>query len=385
LRIGIDARYVYPRLFHGIGRFSERLIVALAKLDRTNEYVVFKRKDLGGRLAASENFQEVAVGGSPVSLGTWLTLSVLARKYRLDLFHSLFPVAPVFPGRPLVVSVHDLQAVSVRGFSGARNPLVELAARTFYRLAYPLAFAGAVKIVAVSEATRRDVMKRYGVPGEKIAAVHEGVDERFRRASEEAVGRIRRKYDLPERFILNVGNTRPHKNVKGLLRGYLSYLVRAENPATLVLAGVQDRFFGEVREAVGTLEIGDFVRFLGYIPEEDLVSVYSAAEAFVIVSMNEGFGLPPLEAMACGTPVAAARAGSLPEVLGDAALFVDPQDPRSIGAGILRILEDRETREGCVRKGMAQAGRYTWEKTAQAVLALYEAILGAGIKGPASV
>jgi glycosyltransferase involved in cell wall biosynthesis len=376
LRIGIDARYVYPGCQHGIGRFSEGLISALARLDRKNDYIVFTRNDVAGRLVAAENFREVGIRSRPVSPGTWLNLPVLARRYRLDCFHSLFPVAPIFPGRPLLLNVYDLQAVSVRGFSGARNPLAGLAASTFYRMAYPAAFAGAAKILATSEATRRDVMERYRVPGEKIVVVYGGVDGKMRRASEDAVGRIRTKYALPGRFILNVGNTRPHKNVKGLLRGYVSYLARARNPAALVVAGVQDRFFPEVREMAGMLEIGEFVRFLGYIPEEDLAPLYSAAEAFVIVSLKEGFGMPPLEAMACGTPVAAARAGSLPEVLGEAALFVDPRDPQSVGAGILTLLEDGEIRTGCVEKGLAQAGRYTWDKTAAAVLALYEATAG---------
>jgi glycosyltransferase involved in cell wall biosynthesis len=183
---------------------------------------------------------------------------------------------------------------------------------------------------------------------------------------------FRHKYGLPEKFVLYIGNTRPHKNVPGLLRGFARFLdLSDDSQATIVLAGAKERFFADIVAVVRELELERQVIYLGHLPDDELPLLYSAARLLALLGTKEGFGLPPVEAMACGTPVVVSTCGALPEVVGDAGLQVDPFDYDTIGEALLRLWSDEDLRRILREKGLARAARFTWQETARRTLEVY--------------
>ncbi len=378
MRIAQDARYIIE-YFHGIGRYSYELLCALSEQDDHYEYVILRNPRHRSPIVTAPGFSDCPIRIPPVSPGTLLILQRVVRREGCDLLHSHFPVGPVLRSFPAVVTVHDLQAIRVEGFSGERPKWVEWAHRVFYRYAYRHTIQNADAIIAVSQATADELLDVYpGLRRSVIHVVHEAVDRnRFRPAPAGAIAALRDRLKLPERFILNVGNTRPHKNVPMLVRGFHEFLQQADSPdAALILAGVRDRFRPNVLALIEALGLQDRVRFVDYVSDEDLPVLYSAADFFAITSYKEGFGLPPLEAMSCGKAVVAARAASLPEIVGEAGLLVDPFDAQDIGAALARLWCDQDLRHELEMQAHVQAQKFSWERTAQQTIGVYHAILG---------
>ena len=377
VRIGIDARYLYS-YFTGVGRYSFNLIRHLAAIDRENQYVILKNRDRKDPIVDQENFLEIPTSTPPISLGTWFYIPCKLLRKKIDLFHSHFPVAPLSQPFRSVVTVHDLQAVRAPGFSSNRAFWLETGAECFYRLAYPLSMKKAKRIIAVSYATKAAAMDFYGLPGEKIKVIHEAVEAQFRPIlDKKLLDEFREKMRLPERFLLYVGNTRPHKNVDGLLRGFCEFLRLNEvsEAIYLVIAGAKERFYPARRNLAEQLGIRQRVVFIPYIPEEDLPLLYNLCEVFIFVTLFEGFGLPPLEAMACGIPVIASNHSALPEALGNQAILVDPHEPKAIGRAIQRILRDRALRRQLKEKGLQWVKNFSWDLAAQRTLQVYHQVL----------
>jgi Glycosyltransferase len=249
----------------------------------------------------------------------------------VDLFHATEHLLPRFSSVRTVFTLHDLIFLF---YPEAHKPLN----RWFLTLMMPRFLRAADAVIAVSECTKRDAMRLYGLDEAKIRVIYEGVSPRFRPASPEAIAAVRARYNLPECFILYVGTIEPRKNLTALLEAFHHLL--ATHDLRLVIVGkkgwLYEGFFRRLRE----LGLEDRVIFTGYVPDEDLPAIYSAADLFVFPSLYEGFGLPVLEAMACGTPVVCSNTSSLPEVAGDAALLVDPTDVRALAGAIERVLTD---------------------------------------------
>jgi len=229
-------------------------------------------------------------------------------------------------------------------------------------------------VIAISESTRRDAIRLYGMDEEKIRVIYEGVSPRFCVASPEAISVVRQKHSLPESFILSVGTIEPRKNLTSLLGAYRA-LKNQGAEWKLVIVGkkgwLYEGFFSRLRE----LGLENEVIFPGFVPDEDLPAFYSAADLFVFPSLYEGFGLPVLEAMACGAPVITSNTSSLPEVAGEAALLVDPTSVEELAGGMRRVLESKELRDELRAKGPKQAAKFRWENAARETLSVYEAVL----------
>ena len=388
MRIGLDARYVYPDHVHGIGRYSVELIRNLAVLcaegERPrHELVVFRRASLGADLFAEERssgyaIREIPVDAAPVSLGSLTDLGRVARDEDLDLWHALFPIVPPRPARRLVVTAHDLQALRVRGFHGRRPWPVGVAAAAFYRWTYASAFRRAGAIVAGSRWTLDDVVRTYGIEPGRIRVVPEGLASTFFEPPPDRCDVAARLGLCRGRYLLSVGNTRPQKNLPALLRGVREYLRRVPDPAArgwpevLVLAGVRDRFYPEVRDLASRAGLLDRVRFPGVVPETELRALYAGAGLYLTAAEHEGFGFTPLEAMACGAPVVAARRGALPEVLGEAFHGFDPGSPSDLSCAIIDLLSDAGRRGELRRLGLERARRFRWGDTARRTLSVYD-------------
>jgi glycosyltransferase involved in cell wall biosynthesis len=283
----------------------------------------------------------------------------------LDVFHSPnFLLPPLSRGTGLI-TVHDLSFLVVPQYA-------EPSLARYLGRALPRSIQRATLVLADSYSTKEDLVARLGVPPEKVEVVYGGVDPAFVPVKDEAVlAYVRRRYAIERPYILALGTLEPRKNLAGLLRAYA--LLRQEKGLEhrLLVAGGQGWLYQRLFDLVQELGLGKDVHWLGFVPEEDLPALLSLAEVFVYPSFYEGFGLPPLEAMACGVPVVASQAPCLPEVLGEAALFVDPQDPSAIAEAAYKVLADSQLRQALVAKGRAQVAKYTWCSAAERLLAVY--------------
>jgi glycosyltransferase involved in cell wall biosynthesis len=271
----------------------------------------------------------------------------------------LFVPAHVVPLRhpATVVTIHDLGYLGhPESHPASDRRMLDVTTRWSVRVAR--------RIIAISDTTRRDLMTHYGVPASRIQVIPHGVDHAMRPATGEAIAELRRRLDLPDAYVLFVGTVQPRKNL-GRLAQATSVLAQASLPHRLVIAGKRGWMADQVDAEIAASGMAERVRFLGYVAAADLPTLYSGADAFCFPSLYEGFGLPVLEAMACGTPVVASHSSAIPEVAGHAALLVDPTDPAEIGRALCRAIGDGSLRSKLVAYGRARADQFTWERTAQ--------------------
>jgi len=372
-RIAFDARYTNDR-YHGIGRFAFRLLEALTNIAPESNFIVFRGKEPDSRFDWRQLSERPNV---EIHNGPWplyrpqeqLEWYKILRRSRADIFFSPYFPTPLLVNLPLVITVHDLiferyPAYMPWGW-----------ARPYYRLMMTLSTHRARRIIAVSQATALDLSRFYKIPKEKIAVISEGVDANFSPLEDEQLRRLlKEKYGLVEPFILSVGVRRPHKNLVTLVHAFAN--LATSIPHQLVFIGTADpRFPDEARNAANQRQIDGRTRFLGWVSEADLPGLYSLASVFVIPSLVEGFGLPALEAMACGTPVLAANTFSLPEIVGEAAMLVDPNDQDAMTQTLQSILCDERLRQELTYAGRKRAAQFTWDNTARRALNLFNEAL----------
>jgi len=293
------------------------------------------------------------------------------RQARVDLLHALAFVAPVVAPCPYVVTVYDLSFLrypeAFRPFN--RWYLSRGTARSVQR---------AQAVIAISESTRQDVISFLGVPPERVHTIHCGTDAAYRPLPSAEVDAFKLSRRLPDTFVLYLGTLEPRKNVDGLIRAYGLWRERRPDAPPLVVAGGKGWYYQQIFELVESLNLTDSVRFPGYIPQDELTLWYNAATLFVYPSHFEGFGLPVLEAMACGTPVITGTESSLPEITGTEGIarLVNPTDDEALARTMAEVMADADARASMSERGMRRAAEFTWEKTARETVAIYQNILG---------
>jgi glycosyltransferase involved in cell wall biosynthesis len=287
---------------------------------------------------------------------------------RADLLHALGFVAPFAWRGPTVVTVYDL--------SFLRHPeLFNRGNRLYLRTLTPPSLRRADRVITISEHTKRDVVELCGVPPERVTPILLAAHERFRPAAPEEVAAFRARKGLPERFILYLGTLEPRKNVGLLVRAYAELRRAGLTDCDLVLAGGRGWQYEGVFAAIDALGVRDSVHLPGFVPEEEQALWYSSAVVFAYPSLYEGFGLPLLEAMACGTPVVATRSSSLPEVVGDAGVLVDPSDPHELARALRGLLDDEARRAELRAAGLARARTFSWRRMAAETVRVYREVL----------
>jgi len=353
----------------GIHQYSSKLLAHLPKtLPRFNYRAFLMDRAYAppaGIIAQHPKF----LSARPSARILWEQTRVAWESKRLDLLHGLAYALPLTTTIPTVVTVHDLTFVLFpEAFPKSKQLyLSHITARSCKQ---------ARVVIADSQATAQDLQRLFDVPAEKIQVIYTGIDERYHPLPAEQIAAYRRQKGWPENFVLMVGTLEPRKNHLGLIEAYAHYRHQARHPLPLLIGGGKGWHFGRIFQRVQELNLENAIRFLGFVPWEDLPWLYNAAALFVYPSRYEGFGLPVAEAMRCGTPVITSSVSSLPEVGGDAAMTIDPDDADALAAAMLRLLETEPKRRQTMRaQGISQAARFTWERTASQTANVYARVL----------
>ena len=364
VRIGIDARKLHD---FGIGTYIRNLLRQLARLDRQTEFVVLCHPDdREGLGSLGENFRPVPETSKNYSISEQIRIPLALMREQVTLFHAPHYVLPPLVPCRSVVTIHDCIHLMFPQYLPNRFALA------YARTSIELAARRATRIMTVSESSKRDILRFVDVKPDKIDVIYNAFDERFGvEPREEDVVRVRERYQLHDEFVLYAGNVKPHKNLERLIEAFELVRKRGLDHLKLVLIGDEISKYAGLRRAVHQHQLHKYVRFLGYLPEETLAVMYRLAGVFVFPSLYEGFGLPPLEAMASGTPVVTSNVSSLPEVAGDAAVLVDPYLPQAIADGIHTVLTDETLRRSLRQKGLARAAQFSWEQSVRRVLDIY--------------
>ena len=377
----LDARTAVPH-FPGIGRYVSNLASALTPLLTAGERLtILESPTASGPGDGSSSTLEW--NQAPKPLGTTVTAPVTPFDFRQHwlipsllkqlraggpaLYHSPYYLMPYHPDLPTLLTFYDVIPL--------RFPqTVPIRARLFFRLAASLALRGTDHVVAISDAARTDLVSCFSVPASKVSVTPLAAGPQYRPQPAPEVDRVREKYNLPDQFILYLGINKPHKNLPALIDAYAQ--ISSRHAPRLVIAGAWDSRYPHARERAARRQLHDAVRFLGPVDERDLPALYSAATLFVFPSLYEGFGLPVLEAMACGTPVACSNTASLAEISSEAALLFDPHSVTAIRDAMVELIEDGNQRTRRSEQGLARASGYTWQATAAATLRCYRKLMG---------
>lgn len=367
MRIAIDAHSVGNKL-GGNESYAKNLIEALAEIDKVNQYTIFVTKREARERFSNRwpNFQVRTTPPHTPFVRIPLTLSAELRRNRVDVLHVQF-TAPPFSPCPVVVSIHDLSFEHLPQTFKRRS-------RMQLRLTVRRSARNAAQVIALSEHARADLIATYNLQPEKVNVVPLAAPDAFAPVRDDnELQRVRQTYGIDRDYILSVGSIQPRKNLRRLIEAYS--LLRRQQPEgklpQLVLVGKNAWLYDETLQSLKDRDLGSIV-LTGYVPEADLPALYSGALCFIYPSYFEGFGLPPLEAMKCGAPVIVGNKTSLPEVVGDAALMIDPFDVGAIAAAIQRVITDSDFRSELRVKGMQRAKQFDWKETARRTLAVYE-------------
>ena len=364
MTIVLDARTATDH-FPGIGRYVVNLAAALKAIAPALDLALLIDSTVpAGRLTLPD-LPVIACPIDPFALQQQWRVPKLLRDLKATLYHSPYYLMPYRTGVPTVLTAYDVIPLIYPQYYTAVRRLI-------FRVAHGLALRTARVVLAISEATKRDLVQHFGIDANKISVTPLATDVRFTPQSASAIQVVREKYRLPDRYVLYFGSNKPHKNLPRLVGAFSKSAISNQQSAIhLVIAGSWDGRYNEAKQLAAN---NDRIRFIGPVSEADLPALYGGATVFAFVSEYEGFGLPPLEAMACGTPVIASNMSSLPEVIGDAGLLVDPHDVNAIAAALDRVLGDADLRLDLKQRGLDRAAQFSWARTAQQTLDVYQSI-----------
>ncbi len=361
IKIGIDAR-MFSDAFTGIGRYNFELTKRFFDLKPDIEWVLFLNEPEFSKFDFPKNVKKVCVNASHYSLAEQTRFLSILNKEKCDIVWFTHFNRPLLYFKPCVVTIHD---TTLSFYPGKKM------GQWWRKLAYKLVMTSAVRsakhIITVSRNTRDDVVKLFGIASQKITPVWNGLSSDFHQCTEKEHEIVREKFQLSEEFLLYTGVWREHKNLVRLLRAFAK--VRKQNPAVeLVITGRQDPHYPEVLETVKEFDLEKVVKFVGLVDFSDLQKLYSAATLYVFPSLYEGFGLPPLEAMAAGTPAVVSNSSAIPEVCGNAVEYFNPENVEEMAEKISFVLSNDNRKKELVENGFERIKEFDWDKCAEETL-----------------
>ncbi len=369
MRVGINA-HVLGTEVGGDKNYVRNVIRALGAIDPAGDYTLFLGTPLPTEpILGAEQMRRVVVEPYNPFIRMPVTFPLALVREQIDVVHVQYIAPPICPAR-IVVTVHD---ISYERYPQFFTP----AAVTQLRALVPLTIRHAATVLTVSEFSRQDIIRRYRVPSEKVVVAHGSADPMFQPIHDVArLAAVREKYGTGERFILCVGNLQPRKNLVTLINAYVRLRQANATRHKLVLVGGRSWLYDDIFAAARDSGYADEFVFTGFVTDDDLVALYNAAELFVYPSLFEGFGAPPLEAMACGAPVVTTNTSSIPEVVGDAALLVDPLDVDGLARAMTTALSNPALRAQLSIRGRERASAFSWDAAARTILKVYRNAAG---------
>ena len=379
MKIGIEGQRLFRKKKHGMDMVVLELIRNLQEIDKENEYIIFvKPGEDETVLKESGNFRIEKLSTPLYPLWEQIALPGAAERAGCQILHCTSNTAPVNTSIPLVVTLHDIIYMenSFRRILRGSGSNYQKLGNLYRRFVVPRILRKSRKIITVSNFEKNRIGEFFGMKGDsRLVAVYNGVSEHFAPVSDPGLlKQVKEKYNLPDRFFFFFGNTDPKKNTKGTLQAYSAYLKKTGSNIRLVIPDF-DR--GELRKILG--ETGDqnleeMILLPGYIANTDLPAIYSQCEVFLYPSLRESFGIPMLEAMACGAPVISSTTSCMPEIAGSAACLADPFFPEAIASAMIHLTEDRDYRAALIERGFVRARDFSWRAMAKEVLAIYKEI-----------
>lgn len=376
MKIGINAlSLTRPKV--GVHNYIVNLVNAILQEDTENEYVVFVTPDMKDEFVAQDSLCEIPVSRAPKLrfiirvLKEQFLIPSLLKKYEIDVYHCLDHVIPIFRSvKHAVVTVHDLSSVNQYEMHSWGN-----------RIYFPNFLGASInkseKVVCVSEQTMKDVMRTFGVEKQRVAVIYHGIDQPWSSVQSFGNSETREtlaRYGIDTEYFLFVGTLEPRKNILTLIRSF-NELNDLKRDYKLVITGKKGWYYSRIFDLVKELALEDLVIFTGYVPDEELLELYQNAKLFIYPSYYEGFGFPPLEAMACGTPTIVSDTPALAEVVGDSALKVKPDNVLELKQAITTIIMNPGLESELARKGRDRSKRFRWRKSAQEMINLYESLM----------
>lgn len=373
MRIGIEAQRLFRPKKHGMEIVTLEIIRQLTELDQHNKYSVFIAADTD---VCIHTKNAVGINILPhrfYPLWEQFSLPKAAKEQKVDLLHCTANTAPLWYKNPMVVTIHDVIYLESFDFSGSAY---QNFGNVYRRFIVPRIAKKAKRIITVSEYAKKIISKRLGIAENKIEVVYNGVHPSYEQIQNiKQLDNVQQRYRLPDKFLLHFGNTASRKNTIGVLKAYHLYTQQNSHTFPLVITGIERALLSKLLQSVKAEELLDQIILPGYIASDDLPAIYNLAFIFLYPSLNEGFGMPVIEAMACGTPVITSTVTSLPEVAGDAALLVDPYNENEICNAIETLTSQPELCTSLRIKGLNNAKRFSWETAAKKTMAIYKSVL----------
>ena len=384
MKIAIDISPFATPKRTGISNFTFNFCKNLPKIDKENEYILFTNS-YGYFRSLKENIESIGIGKSP-NISTqisrvprtflelmWKYIHIPSVEYlmheKIDIFHITGVINPPLRSAKLIATIYDLISLKFPNFF--EKKLIK-----HFNYYFKSVIPKSDVIITISNSTKEDILEYFNIPENKVEVVVPGFDNELYRQIQDKnmIDKVKAKYGIDKKYILFVGTLEPRKNLVKLIKAFSILPEYLKSDYLLVICGRKGWFFEEIFETVKELKLEEKVVFTGYIPDEDIPLLMNGAEIFVYPSLYEGFGLPPLEAMACGTPVISSKVSSLPEVIGDAGILINPNDVEELSNAILRVLINNELRAQLSEKGLKQASKFSWKRTTSKIVEVYNKV-----------
>lgn len=378
MKIGIEGQRLFRTKKHGMDMVALELIKELQLIDKENQYFIYISPDEDNKcLIETENFKIRLIDGGFYPKWEQISLTKAAKADNVDLLHCTSNTAPLLINIPLVLTLHDIiyMEKSYLQILNGSGTSYQKFGNLYRRFVVPRIIKNSKKIITVSEFEKRRIADFFKLDGNKLSAVYNGVSSHFKKITDNNdLRRVKEKYKLPDKFFFFLGNTDPKKNTKGVLQALSLFYKENKEEYKLVMLDYEKIELDKLITEIGDSSLLNKIHLTGYVINTDLPSIYSLSTIFLYPSLRESFGIPMLEAMACGTPVITSNTSSMPEIAGDAACIIDPFKPEDITEAIIKILNNDINKTELIEKGYLQAAKFTWKAMAEKVLKIYKEI-----------
>jgi len=377
MRIAIEAQRLFRKKKHGMDMVVLELIRNLQEIDKVNEYFIMVKPDVDKCISETENFKIIEIGGGAYPIWEQVALPRAVKRLRCDLLHCTSNTAPEMPGLPLVITLHDIIYMEggMLSLLKGKGTAYQRFGNIYRRHIVPIVVKKSARVITVSEFEKERIAAFFKLDPSKLRAVYNGVGEYFQELTNpQIINQIREKYHLPEHYFFFLGNTVQKKNTPGTLKAYSIFRERTGSDIPLVMLDFDRQDLTSILNEIGEPDLINHIHLTGYVNNLELPGIYGLADIFLYPSYRESFGIPILEAQACGTPVITSNTSSMPEIAGDGALIVDPYSPLEIAEAMIRIMEDTQLRTDLRSRGYVNARRFSWRAMAEKVLDIYREV-----------